>query len=65
VVLARAARDPSRLPADFDAGSRQVAQVLFSVQYAYVFEATSVLILAALVGAVALAGRDGTVGGSQ
>jgi NADH-quinone oxidoreductase subunit J len=65
VVLARAARDPSSLPAEFDAGSRQVAQVLFSVQYAYVFEATSVLILAALVGAVALAGRDGAVGGNH
>ena len=62
VVLARAARDPSSLPAEFNAGSRQVAQVLFSVPYAYVFEATSVLILAALVGAVALAGRDDAPG---
>lgn len=62
VVLFRAARPPSTLPATFDASSRQVAQVLFSVQYAYVFEATSVLILAALVGAVALASRDTATG---
>jgi NADH-quinone oxidoreductase subunit J len=58
VVLARAGRDPSALAAGFDASSRRVAQVLFSVQYAYAFEATSILILAALVGAVALAGKD-------
>jgi NADH-quinone oxidoreductase subunit J len=62
VVLARAARAPGAMAAEFDAGSRRVAQVLFSVQYAYVFEATSVLILAALVGAVALAGRDHVTG---
>jgi NADH:ubiquinone oxidoreductase subunit 6 (subunit J) len=35
-----------------------VAQALFSSRYLYVFEATSVLILAALVGAVALAKRE-------
>jgi NADH-quinone oxidoreductase subunit J len=57
VVLFRAGRAPSTLPATFEASSRQVARVLFSVQYAYVFEATSVLILAALVGAIALARR--------
>jgi NADH-quinone oxidoreductase subunit J len=58
VVLFRAARPPSSLPGAFDASSRQVAKVLFSAQYAYVFEATSILILAALVGAVALASKD-------
>jgi NADH-quinone oxidoreductase subunit J len=42
----------------FDASARAVAQVLFRVEYAYAFEATSVLILAALVGAVALAKRE-------
>ena len=36
--------------------------MLFSPHYLYVFEATSVLILAALVGAVALAGRDDATG---
>ena len=44
--------------ADFDASSRPVARILFSPQYLYAFEATSVLILAALVGAVALARKD-------
>jgi NADH-quinone oxidoreductase subunit J len=58
LVLGRAARGPEALGAPFDASSRAVARVLFSAQYVYVFEATSVLILAALVGAVALAGRD-------
>ncbi|PYQ50473.1 MAG: hypothetical protein DMF78_15570 [Acidobacteria bacterium] len=42
----------------FHASATQVAQLLFSPQYLYVFEATSILILAALVGAVALAKRD-------
>ena len=42
---------------DFDASTR-MARVLFSPQYLYVFEATSVLILAALVGAVVLAKKD-------
>jgi NADH:ubiquinone oxidoreductase subunit 6 (subunit J) len=32
------------------------------VPYAWVFEATSILILAALLGAIALAGRDPTTG---
>ena len=34
------------------------AQVLFSAQYLYVFEATSVLILIAMVGAIILARRE-------
>ena len=55
-VLLRAARPG--VAAGFDASSRPVARILFSPQYLYVFEATSVLILAALVGAVALARKD-------
>jgi NADH-quinone oxidoreductase subunit J len=54
-VLVRAERPPT---AGFYASANQVAQLLFSPQYLYVFEATSILILAALVGAVALAKRD-------
>jgi NADH-quinone oxidoreductase subunit J len=42
----------------FDASARRVAHVLFSAPYLYVFEATSILILAALVGAVALAKKE-------
>jgi NADH-quinone oxidoreductase subunit J len=42
----------------FDASTRPVARLLFTPHYVYVFEATSVLILAALVGAVALARKD-------
>jgi NADH:ubiquinone oxidoreductase subunit 6 (subunit J) len=44
--------------ATFDASTRTVAQVLFSAPYLYVFEATSILILAALVGSIVLARRD-------
>jgi len=55
-VLLGAARPG--VAAGFDASSRPVARILFSPQYLYVFEATSVLILAALVGAVALAKKD-------
>ena len=55
-VLLRAARPG--VAAGFDASSRPVARILFSPQYLYVFEATSVLILAALVGAVALARKE-------
>ena len=62
VALARAARPPESIPAEFDASARRVAQVLFSPQYSYAFEATSILILAALVGAIALAGRDPVTG---
>ena len=42
----------------FDASARQVAHLLFDPKYLYVFEATSILILASLVGAIALAKRD-------
>ena len=45
-------------PAAFDASTRRVARLLFSPQYLYVFEATSVLIVAALVGAVVLARKE-------
>jgi NADH-quinone oxidoreductase subunit J len=45
-------------PPGFSASAREVAEQLFSLQYLYVFEATSVLILAALVGAVVLAKKD-------
>jgi NADH:ubiquinone oxidoreductase subunit 6 (subunit J) len=44
--------------ASFDASTRAVAHVLFSAPYLYVFEATSILILAALVGSIILARRD-------
>jgi NADH-quinone oxidoreductase subunit J len=42
----------------FEASTPKVAELLFSPQYLYAFEATSILILAALVGAVVLAKRD-------
>jgi NADH-quinone oxidoreductase subunit J len=42
----------------FDASTRSMARVLFSPQYVYVFEATSVLIVSALVGAIVLARKD-------
>jgi NADH-quinone oxidoreductase subunit J len=51
-----AARTPLARP--FDASARAVARLLFEAQYLYVFEATSILILASLVGAIALAKRD-------
>jgi NADH-quinone oxidoreductase subunit J len=56
VALVRFARPG--VAADFDASARPVARILFSPQYVYVFEATSILILAALVGSVALARKD-------
>jgi NADH-quinone oxidoreductase subunit J len=49
---------PRSIPGSFDASGRQVAVLLFSPRYLYVFEATSILILAALVGAIALAKRE-------
>jgi len=54
-VLTRARLD---FPRDFEASAVKVAEVLFSLRFLYVFEATSVLILAALVGAVVLAKKD-------
>ena len=55
VVLVGAARPPV---AAFDASTRSMARILFSPQYVYVFEATSVLIVGALVGAVVLARKE-------
>ena len=55
VVLLHA--EPGRA-ASFDASTRAMAAVLFSPRYLYVFEATSILILAALVGAVVLAKKE-------
>ena len=49
---------PWPLAPGFDASTKVMAGILFSPQYIYVFEATSILILAALVGAVALAKKD-------
>jgi NADH-quinone oxidoreductase subunit J len=45
-------------PVAYEATTREVAGLLFSSRFLYVFEATSILILAALVGAVALAKKD-------
>jgi NADH-quinone oxidoreductase subunit J len=56
VVLLRSVRGAPA--AGFDASAANVARLLFSPTYLYVFEATSVLILAALVGAVALAKKE-------
>ncbi len=44
--------------AGFDASTRAMGKVLFSAPYVYPFEATSVLILAALVGAIVLAKKE-------
>jgi NADH-quinone oxidoreductase subunit J len=54
-VLVRARPGPAPL---FDASTRKMAEILFSPHFLYVFEATSILILAALVGAVALAKKE-------
>ncbi|MCM2254945.1 MAG: NADH-quinone oxidoreductase subunit J [Vicinamibacteria bacterium] len=45
-------------PEQYEASTRKVAELLFSPAFLYVFEATSILILAALVGAIVLAKRD-------
>jgi NADH-quinone oxidoreductase subunit J len=55
-VVVRAHLPPA--PEAFDASTRTMANVLFSGFYLYVFEATSILILAALVGAVVLAKKE-------
>lgn len=55
-VLLRA-RIP-QTPGSLDATTRTMARVLFSAPYLYPFEATSILILAALVGAIVLAKKD-------
>jgi NADH-quinone oxidoreductase subunit J len=53
LLRARLAAVPS-----YEASTAKVAQALFSPHFLYAFEATSILILAALVGAVALAKKD-------
>ena len=52
------ASTPSRVAAAYDASTRTMATQLFSAHFLYVFEATSVLILAALVGAIVLARKE-------
>ena len=54
-VLVRAEPGPAL---EFDASTRTMAGILFSARFVYVFEATSILILAALVGAVVLARKE-------
>lgn len=54
LVAARIAPGP---PA-YEASTERMARLLFSAQYLYVFEATSILILAALVGAIVLARKE-------
>jgi len=51
-------RLPPAAPERFTASSAAMARLLFSAPYLYAFEATSVLILAALVGAVVLARKE-------
>jgi len=55
IVFGRSSRG---MAAFFDATSRTMARTLFDPRFLYVFEATSILILAALVGAVALAKKE-------
>ena len=55
-VLWRAGLGPAA--AGYEASTAKMAPLLFSYRYLYAFEATSVLILAALVGAVVLARRS-------
>jgi NADH-quinone oxidoreductase subunit J len=43
---------------EYDASTVEMAKILFSPHYLYAFEATSILILAALVGAVVLAKKE-------
>jgi len=47
-----------RPAAEFDASTVEMAEILFSPHFLYAFEATSILILAALVGAVVLAKKE-------
>jgi NADH-quinone oxidoreductase subunit J len=51
-------RSEAAVAPSFDASTRRMAEVLFSPHFLYVFEATSILILAALVGAVVLAKKE-------
>ena len=49
---------PFRAVPQYNASTARVAQELFSARYLYAFEATSILILAALVGAIMLAKKE-------
>jgi NADH-quinone oxidoreductase subunit J len=51
-------RSDLRPAPEFDASTIEMAKILFSPLFLYAFEATSVLILAALVGAVVLAKKE-------
>ena len=55
VAMAGAGVTPA---AGFDASTQSFARVLFGARFLYVFEATSVLIVAALVGAILVAKKD-------
>jgi NADH-quinone oxidoreductase subunit J len=50
--------DVFHAPSGYEASTTGMAQLLFSSRFLYVFEATSILILSALVGAVVLAKKD-------
>lgn len=54
-VLLRSRQTPV---SSYDASTVEMARILFSPQFLYAFEATSILILAALVGAVVLAKKE-------
>jgi NADH-quinone oxidoreductase subunit J len=54
-VVLRSRPEP---PREFDASTLKMAEILFSSHFLYAFEATSILILAALVGAVVLAKKE-------
>ena len=51
-------RAPLSAVPQYEASTQRVAQVLFSPRFLYAFEATSILILAALVGAIMLAKKE-------
>ena len=51
-------RSDIRPAPEFDASTVEMAEILFSPHFLYAFEATSILILAALVGAVVLAKKE-------
>jgi NADH-quinone oxidoreductase subunit J len=58
VATALLKADVFHAPSGYDASTTTMAQLLFSSRFLYVFEATSILILSALVGAVVLAKKD-------
>jgi len=62
LALALAGRDAGRFSSAATSSVRTIGRTLFT-DYAFAFEATSVLILVAMVGAVVLARRDGAARG--